>query len=216
MSDIVYPCYPHQNGNMFAGIDLETTGTDPERHAIIQIAIVPMTPDFKPWEEVSPFYYEVAPYLMDERGIWYEADVEPMAIRTNDLDVEHLIATACRPDVMVDMLIDWFDALPLAFERRLIPIAHNWQFEATFLKRFLGIELFDKMFLANCRDSMAAANFINDKAASQGHKPPFERVNLHWLCQHYKIQNMSPHDAFADTVAGAELYAKLMKEEILL
>ena len=43
----VYSGLVHLNGNLMAAVDLETTGTQPGYHEIIQIAVVPLDSEFQ-------------------------------------------------------------------------------------------------------------------------------------------------------------------------
>jgi hypothetical protein len=62
----VYPGLVHLNGHLLAAIDLETTGTRPGYHEIIQIACVPLDSDIKPLAGATPFYTVV--WLYSARG----------------------------------------------------------------------------------------------------------------------------------------------------
>ena len=61
VDSIVYPGLVHLNGCLMAAVDLETTGTQPGHHEIIQIAVVPLDSDFRPLASVRPFYTRVKP-----------------------------------------------------------------------------------------------------------------------------------------------------------
>ena len=54
------------NSNTMAAVDIETTGSVVGYHEIIQIAIVPLTPDLDPWDK-APFYMDIRPDF-PERG----------------------------------------------------------------------------------------------------------------------------------------------------
>ena len=49
------------NGNLLASIDLETTGTQPGYHEIIQIAVVPLNSDIRPNNDLPVFYQNIKP-----------------------------------------------------------------------------------------------------------------------------------------------------------
>lgn len=232
-SGLHYPCWPVQNGNLLCAVDLETTGTIcndytvdgeaeaymqqiggnnvlriPGWHEIIQIAIIPIGPNFERFEGIDPFIRLVAP-KHPERA-------DPDASRTHGIDVDELARTGRSQEDTVDDLTHWFNNIDLAYERRLIPIAHNWQFEATFLKAWLGCALFDRMWQANACDSMAAANFLRYMAHAQGKPVPFDSVNLEYLCKRFGIINEKPHDAYFDALCGARLFGKLCKMDVML
>ena len=227
-----YPCWPVQNGNLLAAIDLETSGTlsnnltvdgdddwythidgkkvirIPGYHEIIQIAVIPITPEFDRYRGMDPFIRQIAPDFPER--------ADPDASKVHGLDVKYLAENARSQDETVDDFINWFNNLDLAYERKLIPIAHNWQFESTFLKPWLGCELFDRIFQANACDSMAAANFLRYMAHMQGRPVPFDKVSLEYLCKHFGITNPKPHDAYYDALCGARLFGKLCKMDVML
>ncbi len=83
---------------------------------------------------------------------------------------------------MADWLFDWFMALKLPFKKCLVPLAHNWAFESSFLKAWLGVEQTDLIFHSHARDGMLYAISLNDKAAFAGEPVPFPRVGLGSMC----------------------------------
>jgi DNA polymerase III epsilon subunit-like protein len=193
----------HLRGNLMAAIDLETTGTQPGWHEIIQIAVVPLDADFKPFDTVRPFYTHLKP-LHPER-------ISAGASSKHGISTEELLLHAPEPDRVADWLAEWFEKLQLPFKRSLIPLAHNWAFESSFLKAWLGVERVDTMFHSHARDSMLYAVALNDNAVCKGEEPPFERVSLSHLCRQMNITNENPHDALADCLAGADLYKTLLR-----
>ncbi len=199
----LYPGLLTISGNLMVSVDLETTGVRAGYHDIIQIAIMPLDSSFRPLDGVRPFYTTVAP-RKPERA-------EPMALIKNHLDLTDLVMNAPSSDRVVDLLIEWFEKLELPFGKRLVPMAHNWAFEQSFLSSWLGPAMMDDLFHFHARDSMLYAIGLNDKAESMGEAIPFARVSLGSLCNKLGIINTNPHDALADCMAGAELYRELLK-----
>lgn len=191
------------HGNLLAVIDLETTGTQPGYHEIIQIACVPLDSDFKPLAGVRPFYTLVKP---DHP----ERESEGAKLK-HKIPMEELMLHAPTQDRVKDWLVDWWEGLKLPFRRCLIPLAHNWAFESSFLKAWLGVAMVDQMFHSHARDSMLYAVMLNDHAAARGEIPPFDRVGLGYLCKKLNVVNSNPHDALADCLAGAEVYRTLLR-----
>lgn len=200
-----YAALPHWNGNLLCAVDIETTGTDVERHEVIQIAIVPLGVDYGPAKGLKPFVTYVRP----------EGECDPEATAVHGIAPETL-ALAPSKERVIDRLIKWVNDLDLVFDRRLLMLAHNGTFENRFLNRFLGQDLYYQIFNANSRDSMFLAVGINDLAVSQGKRPPFERVNMEWLCTHFGITNPKAHDAYFDALACAAVYRELLKVDVIL
>ncbi len=186
------------NGNLLASIDLETTGTQPGFHEIIQIAVVPLNSDIRPNNDLPVFYQNIKP-KRPERAT--QGATAKHGISINDLLLE-----APDSEKVEDMLVEWFDNLDLPFGKVLVPLAHNWAFESSFLKAWLGVEMVDRLFHSHARDSMLTAVYLNDRAAFAGEPAPFNRVGLGSVCNKFGIKNTKAHDALADSYAGAEAY----------
>jgi DNA polymerase III epsilon subunit-like protein len=92
----------------------------------------------------------------------------------------------------------------------LVPLAHNWAFEAGFLKVMFGMDQFQKLFHSHARDAMLYALSLNDRSAFRGEAAPFNRVGLESLCKKFSVFNPNPHDALCDAVAEAEVYRSLL------
>ena len=196
----------HLNGSLLASIDLETTGLQAGYHEPIQIAIVPLNSDVRPLEGVRPFYTTIRPEHPERQdGAGY----------VHGLKMEDLILHAPSSGKVQDLLVEWWEKLDLPLGKTLVPLAHNWAFEAGFLRAWLGVELTQALFFGHARDAMLYALALNDKAAFMGLPVPFNRVGLGSLCNHFKIHNPSPHDALCDAIAEAECYRAMLTMDLL-
>lgn len=193
-----YSGFVHLNGNLLSSVDVETTGKTPGYHEIIQIGIQPLDSDLKPLEDVSPFVANIKPEHVDR--------ADPKATSVHKIDLEHLCLHAPDKWMVADWLDDWWNKLGLPFRKTLAPLAQNWQFEAGFLKAWLGVESFHQFFHPFARDTMLMSILINDLHYRRGLELPFISTKLKYLCRYFGIENTNPHNALADARAEAEVY----------
>jgi DNA polymerase III epsilon subunit-like protein len=191
------------NGHLLVAIDLECTGVRAGYHEPIQIAIVPLDSDCKPIQDVRPFYTQIKP-LYPER-----AEVE--ATKVHGLDIDDLILYGLHPDKVLDLLVEWVNDLKIPADKKLIPLAHNWTFESSFLHAWLGADMMTEIFSGHARDGMLLALSMNDKAFFAGEPVPFNTVGLAALAKHFNITNERPHDALCDALTEAAVYRAMLQ-----
>lgn len=189
-------------GNPMAAIDIETTGSDPTIHEIVQIAIVPLTVHLEVPRVPLHFYSTISP-LQPETA-------DKNAMMVNRLNLDDLLQWAPVPSVVLRAIVEWWEGLPMGHDRRLTPLAHSWAYERSFLVPFFGPKLFDQLFHPFGRCTMGMAMMINDKAQVMGMDRPFNRIGLEAMCRQYGIQNEQAHNAYHDAVATAELYRNIL------
>jgi len=194
--------FVHINGNIICAVDVETTGREPGYHEIIQIGILPLDSDLRPNEKIRPFYTTISPEHPER--------AERSASAVHNLDLIYLQKHAPDKWKVADLLDDWFQNLDLPFRKSMIPLAHNYAFEAGFLKAWLGMKSFSHFWHPHPRDSMLFALSLNDRAAMRGVEVYFPYVSLTRLCKCFKVRNENPHDALSDARAEAEVYRKLL------
>jgi DNA polymerase III epsilon subunit-like protein len=191
------------NGNMLAAIDLECTGLRAGYHDPIQLAIVPLDSDCKPITGVRPFYIQIKP-LYPER-----ADLR--ATKIHGLDINEVLQYGLHPDKVLDLLAEWVNDLRIPSRKKLVPLAHNWAYESSFLRPWLGEEMMDQMFMGHARDAMLFALSLNDRAFFAGEPVPFNTVSLSSLAKHFNIVNERPHDALCDALTEAAVYRAMLQ-----
>jgi DNA polymerase III subunit epsilon len=171
-----------------AFIDIETTGTDPAHHEIIEIAaiIVRLKDDVLTITDhidlkVLPEHIETA---------------DPVALRVNGYNEA-----------------DWLFAVSLeeamkSFAQKVegaVFVAHNVIFDYSFIEK-----AFERTGIENTMHyhkldtiSMAFSVLHNSEDIS--------KLSLRALCQHFNIENKDAHSAYADAYATYELFKKLLK-----
>lgn len=197
---------PYLNGNIMCAIDTETTGLMPGYHEIIQIAVQPLDANLEPAQGLKPFYHNIAPDYPERAQLGADS--------VHGIDVSKLQETALPQWRVADLFDEWFQALDLPLNKSIVPLAHNWAFEAGFLKSWLGLECVNMMFHPHPRDSMLLAIAINDRALMRGDPIVFKTVSLVAMCKQLGINMLRAHDALSDSLAGAKVYQALMRTPI--
>ncbi len=194
----------HLNGHLMCAMDYETTGLVDRYHEVIQVAIVPLDADLKPREDIRPFYHNIAPLYPERQPAGRGAG------SIHGLDIYELAENAPSSERVADLLVGWFEALDLPVGKKLVPLAHNYEFEARFSTAWLGHEMFNDLFYWQARDGMRLALSLNDQAAFNGDPVPYSLVGLEGLCRKFGIVNENPHDALSDAYAEAAVYRSLL------
>ena len=179
--------------NIFAAIDLETTGLAPAWHEVLEIAIVPLNPDFT----VSTVVPEFACRIRAEHP--ERADLA--ALNTN-----HLNPTEGEKlsDVRAE-LVQW------AMENGInliTPLAHNLKFDMDFMNS--AFPEFSRIFTHHGRDSMRLALSMNDIFQMQEADLRFGSVSLQALKLALGVEGEVQHNALEDARDTAHVYRKLM------
>jgi DNA polymerase III epsilon subunit-like protein len=191
----------HLNSNLLCAIDIETTGTDPTKHDIIQICVLPLDCEIRPHKDILPFYTEMQPLDPDS--------IDPEAMDVHKLDLCRIMQQAMDPWRVAELFDEWFQKLKLPFRKKITPLAHNWPFEYGFLTKWLGKKSMEDFFFGY-RDTMALANAMNDSADFHVEPCPYPKVSLKYLCSQLKVEHTRAHDALPDCVATAECYRKML------
>ena len=192
----------HLNGHILCAIDTETTGLDPVVHEMIEIAIVPLGPDLKPRKDIFPFNFKIRPENVNV--------IDKEALSVNKITLEDLYTNGIDPIKASDLFETWFDNLKLPFGKKIVPLGHNWSFDAKFIEKWLGLTAFNCFFDYHYRDSSAIALFLNDWAEFHNERHPFPKVKLSYLCSQLKVENQRAHRALDDAIATAECYRRLV------
>lgn len=175
-----------------AFIDTETTGTNPNKHEIIELALIiarqiPREGKGPKIEIIAEYEWKIKPERIE--------DAEEDALRINGYNE-----------------VDWMFALSLKsvmedFSKKTegcIFVSHNLTFDFNFIdKAFEKTGVENNMHYGKL-DTISIA-FARLYDATQA-----DKFSLKFLCELLKIQNQKAHTALADTRALVEVYKKLM------
>lgn len=168
-----------------AFVDIETTGLDPTRHDILEVAVVRVDPD--------------ALIVLEEKSVLVQPE------RLADADPEALAVCGYSPSV-------WSRALPLKWALRAIAplldgaliaghnVGFDWSFlEAAFRRAGLPLPRVDYHRLDTA--SLAWLLNANDEVDS---------VSLDAVCAHFGIERPRPHRALADARCAHQVALRML------
>ena len=202
----------HLNGDQICSIDTETTGLDADYHEIIQLAILPLNADLKPRKDVMPFYINMIPEHPERYS--------PEAAKVSKLTLETVTRTGFDQIKAIDLFEDWVGKLglphtPSGIRKRIIPLGQNYSHDKAFIMKWLGVDLYNDIFHYHYRDTMIAAQYLNDRAAFHAEKVPYSKVSLAWLANQHHVELDRAHDALQDCRATAEVYRAMVCQGLL-
>ena len=177
---------------IFAAIDIETTGLDVERHEIIDIALAPLRPDFTIATEMPEFTVRIRAK--------HPETAESQALQINGLNPQDGIS---REEAAADFR-QWLADCGI---EKIIPVAHNLEFDMKFIRRTFPAE--SKVFSHHGRDSMRLALAVNDIVRRESDEVKFPSASLRAVKEVLNISGESCHRAVEDAKDAAHVYRKL-------
>ena len=187
--------------NLLCVIDTETTGLNPDKHEIVEFAIIPLGRDLKPHEYYGPLDIWMCPSELAE------ADPESLTITGSTLEER---MKGLDSGAAADMFIEWVDGLNLPPKSRIIPVACNWAFDSQFIRNWLSREPYDEIFHGHARDVMSMALALDDLAWAYDEELPYPRLGLREMCTTAGIEVFDGgHGAMKDAVMTMHLYRHL-------
>ncbi len=168
--------------------DIETTGLNPEKHEIIELAAIQVDPDtLDVWKVYSA---KTIPVHLER--------AEPRALQINGYNED-----------------DWCNALPLKVAlsevfpllHRCIPGGHNVNFDVRFLTKAYASEgLADPEFQTVTLDTQTLAKDLK----TQGYYP-IGSLSLDSVTSFFGVARPNPHRAYDDALACVEVVRKVKK-----
>ncbi len=175
-----------------AFIDTETTGTDPDRHEIIELAViiarqVPREGKGPKLEIIEECEWKIKPTHIER--------AEDAALRVNGYNEVDWMFALDRKKVMEEFVKK---------TQSCTFVSHNLVFDYGFVTKALQETGVDS------RMHYAKIDTISLAFARLYDAPQADKFSLRFLCELLKVENSKAHTALADTRALVQVYKKLM------
>lgn len=206
MSEQIITSLNHLNGNLLCAIDVETTGLIPGTHDIASICILPLDEQIQPHPHLMPFHMTLQPKRPD--------NADPVALKLCHFKLSDLILEGTDPWRAVDLFDEWMTELMLPPNKKIVPLAHNWVFDRSWLIDWMGNVSFEHYFHFMYRDPLPIANYLQDVADFRCEiQKPFTHFKLGYIARKLDVDVDSfgkLHDCMVDAVVCAETYRRLV------
>jgi DNA polymerase-3 subunit epsilon len=175
-----------------AFIDTETTGTNPDKHEIVELAVIIVKQIDRPGkgpkiEVISEKEWKIKPERLDL--------AEEEALRINGYnDVDWMFASDLKP------VMEEFAKITASCTF----VSHNLTFDHGFVSK-----AFEKSGVEN-NMHYAKIDTISVAFARLYDVPQATAFSMRALCELFKVDNTKAHTALADTRALVEVYKKMM------
>ena len=168
-------------------VDIETTGTNPDKHEIIELAYILVKQDGGKFTVIEEREFKIKPEHIE--------NAEPVALRINGYDPSQWIFASSLSEVM-KVFSDKSSGA--------VFVAQNVTFDYSFIERAMTkCNVPNEMFYAKLDTiSMAYAKLYKD--------PRAEKFSLYRLAEYFGITNVKSHTAMADTRTTFEVFKRLM------
>lgn len=197
------PDFVSADGNLLAIVDTETTGLDIRKSEIVELCVLPVTPQLELHKEVLPFHLKIKPD--------YPEDVDHNALSITSRKLSEICLNGVSQDEACDLLNKWFERLNLPLGKKIMPIGHNFAvFDRAMLVNMLGAPNYDQIFHHHIRDTMSMAIFLNDRATAQYDPPPFKYIKQSEICKVLRITQLEAHTAMDDCLTCLEMYKRML------
>jgi DNA polymerase III epsilon subunit-like protein len=191
----------HLNGNLLCVVDCETTGLDPYEHEIMEICFLPVDSKLDVRKDIIPFDVQIKP----------ENDIDPDAVKINKIDLMKIYQTGLDKYDAAELFVEWAEKLKLPPRKRISPLAHNWAFDQSFIKQWLGKKTYELYIDGRYRDTMVTGLYLNDVADNVNERYPFPKVNLSYMAATLKLDSDKSHRAMSDCLTTLQIYKELIR-----
>ena len=182
---------------IIAALDIETTGLNPLKHDIIELAVVPLDASFRESQDFTPFSARIKaehPENADAKALAvnglnpYEGEETHMSVWQNFL--------AWMGDYRIDAIA---------------PLGHNVAFDLRFIQCNL-YEIKSCFRPSHARDTQSIAMFYGDLVRQETGGEPFQHASLACLRQHFRLPGEQSHRALDDARDTARIYRMMMEK----
>ena len=194
----------HLNSNVLCGVKTELTGPDPNKHEIIEVAIVPFNVLFELHTTYPLFNLTMVP---DEK----QPEDGFEKCRLPKSRIAEICLKSFDKDKVADMLWDWFESLKLPRGKKLFPLAYNYPAERQIMINWLGHSLYSDIFSENYRDVLVMANLINDRLCARAEPVQFYKQELCWIAKQCNAVPMQRGTALSDAFLYGECYKRMLQ-----
>ena len=156
----------HANGDLCCGMNIETTGSNPNVHEIVYLTCVPLDAYFNKLQGSRTLDLYIRPERPD---LWSDQKVR----RIGRDNIQKILDQGMPKERAYEMFTNWFSELDIKPGKRIIPVAFDWLRQYPFFTKFVGENIYTTHKI---RDVMVTACHQNDRADFDARQIPFPQA----------------------------------------
>lgn len=180
-------------------LDVETTGLEPSKNAVIQIGAV--------YEEKGQIVDSFSSYVKPHVG----AMISKQALEVNNITPEMMKDFPCATQVCAEFISFLKKhCIPDYAKSKLLIAGYNINFDIGFMHSFFKINSTDSYSRYFTRFGIDVGSKLLECIATDAISRP-ESFSLESVCKHVGLSEYHAHEAVSDAIATRQLYHKLIE-----
>ena len=197
----------HWNKDQLCSMQIKTTGPDPFKHEIYEIAILPVNHMLEPY--MLPLDIMIKPEFPERIDFITRKRERAAIMQALDVGQDRYHAQ--------DLFKMWVETMNLAEFRygyhKIIPLGYQFHIAYMYLVRWLEIEIYNEFFNAWPVDLASVARYKNDRSGSHGEVMFFGKIFLKYMASVFNIK-VEQNTALQEAIAMAKIYKELLSRGI--
>lgn len=169
----------HLNSNILCVVAIKTTGSDAQKHELLEIAIIPLTATLGVNKTILPFNILFLPSNDAITRAEYNLDNE-LILKCMEQGQDKYEAA--------ELFEAWFAKLKLPPNKKIMVLTYDWAAKRDFIKEWLQPTGFKLTFSSEYRDIQPIGLYWNDAMDIKCERCPFPKVKLSYMAAMEKVE----------------------------
>jgi hypothetical protein len=191
---------PHLNRNVLCAIDIIASSENIEDAQLLEVSVLPLDHMLRPHKEFLMFNMKMKP----------EGEVDYAKCKMLKEDYVKCILNGHDMYKAGDLFLDWFKAMELRSNKKIVPLAYNWPYVSGVLRKWITDGIFNDVFDPRYRDVLPMATYLNDRADAIGQEPFYVKQDFYYIANKHRIPSFAYRSSTNDVLILSQLFKEML------